>query len=288
MKELKTYSLIIIFAFSPLVKAEVFSCLDKNGNKIFTDQKEHCVGQRESSELKHYAKAPNNTNFYNEIPDLLQTKDSAGFPGGGKQFCGPVAVSNSLVWLKGETSEELQIELVHKLSSPDYMNTNTSNGTGTSGLIRGVVRYAEEALGGYQKLEYRGWRKAPKKYKSNLTTPTLDFIKSGLHRRGSVWLNIGWYKYNASSQEYHRVGGHWVTLVGYEKDQLVIHDPSPRAGHSFSNEFVNFSLISGGTLTGNKKGLPTKAKGFIKLGSGMHLPSRANAAVIDGAVVLQI
>jgi hypothetical protein len=276
---------LLFFVFSSSINAEVFSCKGESGNIIFTDNKSNCSYSKKI-ETKNYGSS--NNSFYNEIPDILQTKKTANFPGGGKQFCGPVAVSNSLVWLKGIQDEAYQIELVHKLSKPEYMNTNTINGTGTVGLIRGIDKYVTEVWGGYKKLEYSGWRKSPKKYRSMLDKPTVLFMQKGLNRKASAWLNIGWYKLDKLNNEYQRIGGHWVTLVGYEDGRLIIHDPAPRAGKNFSNEFISYSILAAGKLVGNKKGLPKKAKGFIRLENGMHIPKRADAAIIDGVVLLQI
>ncbi len=103
-------------------------------------------------------------------------------------------------------------------------------------------------------------------------------MQSGLNRRGAVWINVGWYKFNLKTNEYRRVGGHWVTLVGYNKGRLVIYDPASRAGSTFSNEFVSYSVLKNGRLTGKKKGLPQLAKGYHKLGDGMHIPPKSRCS----------
>ena len=74
----------------------------------------------------------------------------------------------------------------------------------------------------------------------------------------------------ARKNEYKRVDGHWVTPVGSNGKQLIFHDPSPRAGGGFSNEFE-----------GRKSGLPTKEK-------GMHIKSSAEFTIIDGVVYFGI
>ncbi|MGD8913159.1 MAG: hypothetical protein PVI97_07950 [Candidatus Thiodiazotropha sp.] len=276
---------LILLLFSELSYAEIVSCMDEQGKKVFTDNKSICIGK---SELKKHLNLTRFGRFYNEVPDLLQTIELAKLPDEGRAFCGPVAVSNSLVWLEGKKDKEHQISVVHKLSSSGYMNTNTKNGTGTTGLIRGVERYVKEVFGGYRELKYSGWRNAPKEYRSIFKQPTIDYMRSALNQNGAAWLNVGWYKYDQQNEVFTRVGGHWVTLVGYESGELVIHDPAPQAGNGFSNEFVSYSEIKTGTLTGNKHGLPQPAKGYYKLGKGMHIPKRADLAVIDGVVVLQI
>lgn len=86
------------------------------------------------------------------------------------------------------------------------------------------------------------------------------------------------------------VGGHWVTLVGYDlaSNELIVHDPAPRAGRAKSSERVTFRSLTAGRLAGNKSGLPTDARGYLQLVSGMHLSARADTAIIDGVVLLEL
>ena len=97
------------------------------------------------------------TEFANQIPDFTQTNIRGSYYGNGQQFCAPVAVSNSIMWLAN--LEYGQVELIEKLASSNYMNTNLQNGTGTTGVLNGVDRIARELFGSYERLEYQGWRK---------------------------------------------------------------------------------------------------------------------------------
>lgn len=277
-----------MISFSSSSLAEAISCTDENGNMIFTNNTLNCQAEKSIQDVSNHDNYPPVEKFYDEIPDLLQTLASAHFPGGGVQFCGPVAVSNSLVWLEGIDDEAYQIDLVHKLSSSDYMGTNEDTGTSATGILKGVDRYITEVFGSYEKLEYSGWRKAPVYYRLENERPTVAFMQTFLNKKGAAWLNVGWYEFNPFKNEYKRVGGHWVTLVGHENGQLVIHDPAPRAGKAFSNEFVTYSIIKAGKLVGSNKGLPQLAKGLYKLGKGMHIPKKADMAIIDGVIGLQL
>ncbi|MEO0924657.1 MAG: hypothetical protein AAFY63_02155 [Cyanobacteria bacterium J06643_13] len=225
-------------------------------------------------------------NFANQIPDFTQTEFKGSQNGNGQQFCAPVAISNSIMWLAG--MEKGQVELIERLASANYMNTSLKNGTGTTGVLKGVDKIARELFGSYKRLEYQGWRKHPQRYLAKSRVPRLDWIKNGISDKSSVWLNVGWYQYDSLSDRYKRIGGHWVTVVGHKRDTLIIHDPSPRAGQTFSNEHVAVNKLSSGTLTGKKTGLPISAEGFFSLGKGMHLKSNADYAIIDGAVILEI
>ena len=224
--------------------------------------------------------------FINRIPDLTQTDVRGDLYGNGQQFCAPVAVSNSIFWLA--KMKQGQVELAEKLASSSYMNTSLKNGTGTTGVLNGVDRIARELFGSYERLEYQGWRKHPAHFSTNIKVPQLKWIQSGVSDRSSVWINVGWYRYDRASQEYERIGGHWVTVVGSDSDTLIIHDPSPRAGQDPAREYVRVNKMSSGTLTGNKAGLPIAAKEFYSLSGGMHLKSNAEYAIIDGAVILEL
>ena len=65
---------------------------------------------------------------------------------------------------------------------------------------------------------------------------------------------------------------------------LIVHDPAPRAGQSFANEYVQTSMIRSGMLEGKLAGLPRLAKGYLRLGNGMHIKSGADVAIVDGAI----
>jgi len=221
-----------------------------------------------------------------DVPDFTQTDVRGAVNGNGQQYCAPVAVSNSFMWL-GETSKS-QLQLIEKLASSDYMNTSLKNGTGTTGVLRGADKLAQEMFGGYAQLEYQGWRKHPAQYSRGVKVPQLAWIIDGVGEKSAVWVNVGWYRYDSAKNEYRRIGGHWVTLVGAAGNRLIFHDPAPRAGQEFANEYVAISTVRSGTLTGKKSGLPTSARGHINLGKGMHIKSSADTAIIDGVVKLTL
>ena len=224
------------------------------------------------------------------VPDLTQTTKEADFAGGGSQFCAPVAVSNSLVWLEGRQKERrYQIEMVKTLAGEGFMSTSLVDGTGTTQVIKGVQKYANQKWPNYHRLEYSGWRKCPNDSKV-AEKPTLQWMIDGLHDRSAVWVNVGWYVSQETSNgtEFKRVGGHWVTLVGHSNGKLILHDPAPRAGKKPSKQKVKYRILGDGRQTGNKKGLPLSAAGSIALSKGMKISKRANTAIIDGVVIFEI
>jgi hypothetical protein len=238
-------------------------------------------------------------------PDLLQTDPEAKFPDNGAYYCGPVAVSNSLVWLgkqgfpelvpgKGSTRHK-QIELGRSLGEAMRVSKE-SEGTSTADLIASVRHHVEQCGYDCEKLEYQGAARLPKGMKRNARHPSLDWIKSGISRPASAaWLNLGWYRYDPQTDEYTRFSGHWVTLVGYGVDShgtqdpsyLIVHDPSPRAGKGTSHESFLLEPLTQGTMI-TKTGAKHAAASYHKIKSGIRLKKGADAAILDGVVLLVV
>ena len=227
-------------------------------------------------------KAAANTAFINQIPDFTQSQITGWQHRNGSQYCGPVAVSNSLYWLAGMKGS--QTSLIKQLASPRYMNTDVRRGTGTTQMLNGIDAMATDLFGGYQSLEYQGWKMHPFRFSTGVKVPDFNWITQELSANTAVWLNVGWYEYDRERNLYFRVGGHWVTLVGYQDNLLILHDPAPRAGQSFANEYVQTSIIRSGALAGRLAGLPRSANGYLLLGNGMHIKSIADVAIVDGAI----
>lgn len=245
------------------------------------------------------------TEKLNSTGDLTQTARDARLPNAGRTYCGPVAVSNSLMWLADNGFEALapklkdhrkaHIEIARSLGSEEYMNTNLKTGTGAGKVLQGLARYIEDKGYEYRYLKFQGWRTHPRKFGMGEAVPELDWIKKGIQGDSAVLLNAGWYKFNPRTGEYARIGGHWVTLAGFGVDEkgkedpaiLIVHDPAPRCGKG-PNEYVRMELISSGRLTGKQTGLPRSAKGYYKMAGGMHVKSTADFAILDGVVVLKM
>ncbi len=231
------------------------------------------------------------TAYVNAIPDVMQTALRGAAYGNGQQFCAPAAAANSLSWLAGKPH---QVEMVmKKLSTGAFMNTSLKNGTGASGFLVGVDRYARGTFGRYRRLELRGWRSLKANLETFRTgeTITAEWLAKGVGKRSAVWLNIGWYRQSHSMNEYQRFGGHWVTLVGYDFSSgphFIIHDPAPRAGQIFTNHKISISRIESGLLRGRKKGLPRPAINSLQLGGDLIMKRGATVALVDAAVRLQL
>ena len=230
------------------------------------------------------------------IPDFLQTDREAGFAKSGSQFCAPAAVSNSLMWLADHGYPNLrlsgnartaQIAMIRKLSGPRFMKTSPSIGTAVAQVLAGVAAYVAAAGYKIRELKYEGWRPAARDMAASKYPNPGDIKAAVADDRKAVWLNVGWYSYDEDSGDYVRSGGHWVTVVGYDHDDLLIHDPSPAAGAGFRTQRVTLDKLTEWRLTGEQRNLPRSARGYYEVGGEMAVAS-GKTCILDGAVLLTL
>ncbi|NLE38875.1 MAG: hypothetical protein GX621_12695, partial [Pirellulaceae bacterium] len=211
------------------------------------------------------SRAPASVPYLEKIwttPDYTQT-DSAygGFPDEygvlhGGYFCGPTSTSNSLMWLANNgwtnlaplTSDRKkdQHDLVETIASSTYMDAYEYDGVNPTRLANGLSQYIHDCGYEYSRFEWQGWRAVPSQFKTG-TIPDLDWMRAGIEGPNTIQLwSVGWYNYHAETNEYSRDGGHWVTMVGhssngtaYDPNYFVIHDPAPRTGAGFANNYVH-------------------------------------------------
>lgn len=62
------------------VNAQIIQCKNAEGKLVFTDNISNCANKNISKKIEQKKQSEN---FYNEIPDLLQTLNIAGFAGDG-------------------------------------------------------------------------------------------------------------------------------------------------------------------------------------------------------------
>jgi len=240
-----------------------------------------------------------------DTPDLTQTDKEAGFPAGGSTFCGPTAVSNSIIWLgrhghprlipQAASPKQSQIALAKLLGSPRYLG-NSDQGVGPYRLCRGVTRYVLDQGCPTGQVACRGWRPHPSEFSADVNIPQIRWLQAAIQGTSAVWLNLGWYKYSPDRDEYERFAGHWVTMVGYGVDSngkpddsiIIIHDPAPRAGPAGKANYVSLQPIASGRLVGKTKGLPRPAKGLYKMTGGMRIKRGADCAILDLGVALRL
>jgi len=240
-----------------------------------------------------------------DTPDLMQSLPAAGLPDGGVAHCGPVAVSNSLVWLARHGYPRLapaadltpvnQGALARLLGERSYMHTTYQDGTSVDGVLYGVARYLTDHAQRFEYLGYQGWDTSSSPYDTGIKVPDLAWIKSGLRGKSAVWLKIGWYRQTAPS-EWQKFAGHWVTLVGHGVDErghaaadmLIVHDPAPRSGERLSSDYVQVIPLEAGTLRSSSGSRSIATTGFFRLAGGLKIKDGADFGALDAAVVLKL
>lgn len=294
MKWVKTIALFTGLLWIPTAMTEIYRCLDNRGQVLFTDRVELCPAERSSVRAQQKRRRVNRQ-FISQIPDLLQTHPLADFLKGGQNYCAPAAVANSLSWLSGKKSVDDQIHLAGRLANPRYMNS-AEKGTTPSALLNGVDTYFKDHGQRPKKLAFQGWRSVPAKYRRAAGSQIdLNWLADGISESSAVWLNVGWYRKTSVGNHFERIGGHWVTLVGYElnnadgpENRLIVHDPAPRSGVEFANEYVTLEQQRNGFLVDKDHQRKQRLSGLYRMSGGMHVSERADFALLDGAVRLDM
>jgi len=221
--------------------------------------------------------------YFADIPDFPQQNPDSAFEAGGVTYCAPVAVSNSLVWLEGNTDRDYQHLLIKKLASQTYMSTSPYSGTSPSGVLHGVAQYFDEIGQQYQRLEYAGWKSVQSRYQAQLPL-SKEWLIEGLGSRSAVWLNLGWYETPIPGY-YHRVSGHWVVLVGYRQGRFLIHDPGPWAGSGIDPQSLVIQEAQP-LLLRSEQDFLIPAPPIIELKKARS--PNGERAFIDGAIILAL
>ena len=243
------------------------------------------------------APIPEPTDETDEVADFTQSDPELAAPADGGSYCGPVAVSNWLVWLAdhgypkltppGPNRRARQIALIRELARHRYMATDPKMGTGSWRLIEGLERWVRDAGYSIKLLKYQGWRGHAPRHGTGQRHPELAWLAAALADGGAAWIHVGWYEPPTRwERALRRKGGHWLTVVGVNEHlrELTLHDPAPYAGTEPEKVHATTRAMTGGWLLAGKDRLP--AAGYLRLGGGMHLKRNDDVAVIDGAVVL--
>ncbi len=230
------------------------------------------------------------SSFHEYIPDYYQEDTSfGGFTDGGKMYCGPVAVSNSLLNLLSisffEDSSKVKMyqhTLISTLASEKYMRTGAA-GSSPFDICRGLQKFLNDNDFRNFKICYYGWRSVPYRFRKDYRPRTTMEIDSLKNMSYLIWLNFGWYNFNEKYNSYFRTSGHWVTFVSFCDSQCTrirIQDPATRQENC---DTITVLRLSDGCITGNLCGLPIDAEGYYRFTNKYGI-----IGIIDGFVVLEI
>jgi hypothetical protein len=230
-------------------------------------------------------------------PDFLQTDHSAGLPLSGTQYCGPVAASNSLVYLsltgypnlilEEDTSHNRQVTLIRALGSAAFMRTDQS-GTSPWNVATGLDAFIRSRGYTVRKLEFQGWQPVPRRHTSRHQTPHVKSARDALaDPKSAVLVNIGFYQ--ADNNRYTRKDGHWITAAGFKDDHtLLAYDPSPRAGKHKSLHEISIAPLPFGALSLADWDEPVSTHGYYHVVSPYPAPHPKLTTIIDGFLILEL
>ncbi len=232
------------------------------------------------------------------MPDLCQTDEAfRATPYGGRSSCCPTSFANVLIAMDqrgfddlvaGDVrSEEAQRTLIEQLLAKGYLHVNKS-GIGPITAMKGIERFVRER--GYDaRLEWQGWRRGGQFATANVVDT--DWLRKGVMGQSNVVINVGWYRYNEDEDLYTRIGGHYMTLVGYRQDGngfvYLIHDPAPRSGPGKVTHDARLVPIRSGRLAPWKQYGERPAAGHCRI-EGVVVKRTADLAILDGAIRLAI
>jgi len=182
---------------------------------------------------------------------------------------------------------EAQAAMIKLLMSPQMMKINPRTGTSSKGMIAGIRKYVE-ACGYSGQIGYQGRAHFTDRSSFIGPNPNLDMIRACLaHPRGAVWLQAGFYNYDSQSRTFVRKKGHWVTLAGYDQQNLYIHNSSPRGETRPENDAVTpVPLPVVGAMGGDYNGPVKNSKGLYGLKSDTLKKDGTDGTILDGAMMM--
>ncbi len=246
------------------------------------------------------------TSRMDQFPDFSQTDPALRLPGGGTHYCVPVATANALVWyakergytdllpVKGMSMTEKVSTVARQLGESRYMSTAPKGGTSHVKFMQGLSSYISDA--GYSsKISYRGRWNMPKKYgRIDVGAPDIYSIQDKFSNGSAVFLSIGYYKEGDRPGELKRIGGHFVTVVGFgvdkngnvDRDMVVLHDPGDRRSPDVKKRYLRLEQMRRNRFI-NRRGDESDASEHLKITEGMNL-RRGVVGVIDAVVALDL
>jgi len=235
------------------------------------------------------------------MPNLCQTDKRADIlHTDGLSLCGPVTVSNILIYLAkthfpsivpelSELSElEAQFKLIDKLA--EYMGTD-SDGTSDADLIEGFNKYVTEY--GYKtEVFYEGFE-GQENFTPDVIGDPAKIMPFAIGTSNAI-LSVTFCKVDPETKRYEPIDEwHYVNLAGFSNcrvPKLIVHDPSP-ATEREPKECELFK-IEDGTLHNWYPPNEFDAKGFLELeGIGIHEEDKkkgANKIVLDSILAFKV
>ncbi len=133
----------------------------------------------------------------------------------------------------------------------------------------------------------------PSRFGGGGDIPDLDWITEQFDDGNALWLAIGFYRQGKLPGEFHRIGGHMVTVAGYgidengdaERDTLVLHDSDDGGGTQLQRIYLRTAALRNGWFMDSNDERTVETNGHLMVTHGYHLRSGV-IAIIDSAISL--
>lgn len=233
-----------------------------------------------------------------DMPDFCQGDTRYGkLPNLGVSHCGPVAVSNALMWLSQNgfsniykskyVGAQKQYDMILTISSSEYMKTQKKKGTQPKQIVSGLEKFVNNSGYGVE-IETMGWRSKSKRIGK---IPDINWMLNSVKNNSNLILNIGWYIYDNANNYYHRTNGHYVTVTGFDTDgdfpNFYVHDPANRDGLSKKTIVCTPKKLRRNAKLQLKSGKTISSEGFFEL-QGLKVKKGNDLAIIDGAIAFTV
>ncbi len=208
------------------------------------------------------------------MPDLAQIE----------QTCLPTSTANLIIWFghhgyprliqPGATESDRDLNTVHRIMADT--DARFDWGTQMSMITYGIERYIHEA--GYDcDVEFRGL--AGEKAFSE------DWLKENDDPNKGFVLLLGYCHYDPGNNSFSNAfnAGHAVTLVNYEPDTLLIHDPAHENDEP-GRKIVTPQTITQGTW--QETGLKAPVAGLLLLSGSLLEAPDDSQVMLTGAVCI--
>jgi len=135
----------------------------------------------------------------------------------------------------------------------------------------------------------------PKKYgRVEIGAPDIYSIQDKFSSGSAVFLSVGFYREGQRPGELKRIGGHFVTVVGFgvdekgnvDRDMVVLHDPGDRRSPDVKKRYLRLEQMRSNRFI-SRNGDESEAGEHLKITDGMRLRSGV-IGVIDAVVALEL
>lgn len=225
------------------------------------------------------AAGPYDTRRMDEIPDFSQTHPDLRLPNGGSHYCAPVAAANGLVWFARHRGYRRLLPVTGVTLSDRVAEVALTLGDET--LMSRPVKKRPMLVPPFGAVDI------------SVSPPDIDWMIRRFDRNEAVWATVGFYQ-QSGRDEYSRIGGHFITMVGYGVDargrnnrKVVVFHDSDDGDDAARARHLKLSPMQDGWIVHRDGRRGKEAKGILRIDEGYTLKPGV-VALIDSAIAFSL